>query len=59
MLHPSTLVIVGGIAKFLKDVEDYDEDDDSEELHVYNSLYDMKTKQTVKESGNEIWEEML
>ena len=50
---------VGGIAKFLKDIEDDDiEMMTSEELRVYSQFVRRCEDDTDIESGNEIWEDM-
>ena len=58
-VHPSTLVLVGGVATFLKDIEDEDIDRmTNEEVRVYSQFVRRCEDDTDIESGNEIWEDI-
>ena len=59
-VHPSTLVLVRGVATFLKDIEDDDIDRmTNEELRVYNQYIRRYEDDTDIESGDDIFEDML
>lgn len=59
-VHPSTLVLVCGVATFLKDIEDDDIDRmTNEELRVYNQYIRRYEDDTDIESGDDIFEDIL